>query len=141
VVSKRLFTVEEANTLIPRLELIMGKLQRNGLALREQVGELARVTGQSPESLTTAHILELRPQLATVVEETEALLGEIEACGGELKGLDLGLVDFPAEIDGELVLLCWQYGEKEIGYYHSFEAGFAGRKALDPNSRRQGPLQ
>jgi hypothetical protein len=132
VVSKRLFTVEEANTLIPRLEFIMGKLQRNGLALREQVGELARVTGQSPESLTTAQILELRPQLGTIVEELEALLGEIEACGGELKGLDLGLVDFPAEIDGELVLLCWQYGEKEIGYYHSFEAGFAGRKPLDP---------
>lgn len=139
--SKRLFTVEEANTLIPRLEFIMERLQRNGLTLREQVGELARVTGQSPESLTTAHILELRPQLGTIVEELEALLGEIEACGGELKGLDLGLVDFPAEIDGEIVLLCWQYGEKEIGYYHSFETGFAGRKPLDPNSKRPGPLQ
>ncbi len=139
--SRRLFTVEEANTLIPRLEFIMGKLQRNGLALREQVGELARVTGQAPESLTTADILELRPQLGMIVKELEALLGEIEACGGELKGLDLGLVDFPAEIGGEIVLLCWQYGEKEIGYYHSFEAGFAGRKPLDPDSKRQGPLQ
>lgn len=138
---RRLFTVEEANALIPRLELIMGKLQRHALVLREQVGELARLTGQEPETLTTAQIIELRPQLSMVVEELEALLSEIEACGGELKGIDLGLVDFPAEREGEIVLLCWQYGEKEIDYYHSFEAGFGGRKPLDPGQERPKPLQ
>ncbi len=138
---ERLFTIEEANALIPRLEFIMGRLQHHGLALREHIGELARVTGRPADSFTTAHILELRPQLGAMVEELAALLGEIEACGGELKGLDLGLVDFPAEIDGELVLLCWQYGEKEIAYYHSFETGFAGRRPLDPGRTQSGPLQ
>lgn len=136
-----LFTVEEANALIPRLEGIMGKLQRQGLALREQLAELARQTGQSLEELTTPQILELRPQLHPVLQELEALLGEIDACGGQMKGLDLGLVDFPAELGGEIVLLCWQFGEKEISYYHSLEGGFAGRKLLSPKAERPKYLQ
>jgi hypothetical protein len=86
-------------------------------------------------------VLELRPRLVPLVEEVKALLAEIEACGGQLKGLDLGLVDFPAERDGEIVLLCWQYGEKEIAYYHSFDAGFAGRQPLDPSKDRLPHLQ
>ena len=139
--SERLFTVHEANALIPKLELVMGQLQRHGVTLSAQIEEVARATGQAPETLTTAQLIELRPALAPVIEELETLLAEIEACGGELKGLDLGLVDFPTEIDGEVVLLCWQYGEKEIDYYHSFEAGFGGRKPLDPGQERPKPLQ
>ncbi len=129
--SERLFTVHEANALIPKLELIMSQLQRHGATLSAQIEEIAHATGQPPETLNTAQLIELRPELAPVIEELETLLGEIEACGGELKGLDLGLVDFPAEIGGEVVLLCWQYGEKEIGYYHTRQAGFAGRKPLN----------
>ena len=130
--SERLFTVHEANALIPKLEIIMEKLQRHSRTLQEELQELARVSGEPADGFTTAHLLELRPALRSVVEEAEALLDQIHTCGGQFKGLDLGLVDFPAEIEGEVVLLCWQYGEKEIGYYHTIEAGFAGRKPLDP---------
>jgi hypothetical protein len=140
-VSERLFTVEEANALIPRLEVIMGKLQRHGLALRDELAELARQTGQSLEELTTPQILELRPQLHPLVQELETLVSDIEAYGGQMKGLDLGLVDFPAEIDGEIVLLCWQFGEKEVSYYHSLEGGFSGRKPLSPKAERPKYLQ
>jgi hypothetical protein len=140
-VKNHLFTIDEANALIPRLEIIMGKLQRHGLELREQVSELAREIGQSIENITTVQILELRPHLYPVIEELEGLLGEIESYGGELKGLDLGLVDFPAEIEGERVLLCWQYGEKEVGFYHTVESGFAGRKPLAHGSSRPKLLQ
>jgi hypothetical protein len=129
-VTTRLFTLQEANALIPKLELIMSQLQRHGATLSTQIAEVARATGDPPHTLTTAQLLELRPALSPVIEAIERLLDEIDACGGEFKGLDLGLVDFPAEIDGEVVLLCWQYGEKEIAYYHPHDAGFAGRKPL-----------
>src|SRR5579862_5557916 len=112
----------------------MGRLQRHGAVLSEEIRAIAQTTGQPPESVTTTVVREMRPELGPLIEEVEALLGEIVACGGELKGLALGLVDFPAEVDGEVVLLCWQYGEKEVAYYHSREAGFTGRKPLDrPN--------
>jgi len=138
--SQRLFTLSEANALIPKLELVMGKLQRQSAVLREQVNEVAGGLGENPERLSVPQILELRPQLRPVIDEVEQLLAEIAACGGQMKGLDLGLVDFPAEMNGDVVLLCWQYGEKEIGYYHSFEAGFAGRQPLE-GSKRDNVLQ
>ena len=47
-----------------------------------------------------------------------------------VKDLDRGLVDFPAFRHGEEVLLCWQVGEDEIGYWHGVDDGFAGRKPL-----------
>jgi hypothetical protein len=42
----------------------------------------------------------------------------------------MGLVDFPAMIDGEEVLLCWRSDEPEVLYYHGLEDGFAGRKKI-----------
>src|SRR5262249_59435651 len=117
-----------------------GKRQRQSAVLREQVNEVAGGLGENPERLSVPQILELRPQLRPVIDEVEQLLAEIAACGGQMKGLDLGLVDFPAEMNGDVVLLCWQYGEKEIGYYHSFEAGFAGRQRLE-GSKRDNVLQ
>ena len=134
--NERLFTIEEAEALIPRLELIMSKLQRHNLAVRERLTEVMQQTEQPLSELTTTQILELQPHLRPVVEELETLIDELESWGVQLKGLDLGLIDFPAEINGERVLLCWQYGEKELGYYHSPEAGFAGRKPLRPNIER-----
>ena len=128
--AQRLFTVHEANALIPMLELIMGDLQRQSMRLREYIREVAAGTAIAPEHLQTARLVELRPEVAPVLEDMQRLLQNIEACGGELKGLDLGLVDFPGELDGKRILLCWQYGEKEIGYYHSPNSGFGGRKPL-----------
>jgi hypothetical protein len=136
-----LFTIEEANALIPRLELIMSKLQRQSVALREGLGEVAQQTEQPIEDLTTAQILELRPQLRPVVEELEGLIGDLESWGVQMKGLELGLIDFPALLNGEPVLLCWQYGEKELGYYHTADAGFAGRKPLHADVERSRVLQ
>jgi len=116
----------------------MGKLQRSGVQLREAVSEIAarHVDQGDPVDMTTVRILELRPELAPLVEEVEGLIAELQSHGVELKGLDLGLVDFPAEIGGEVVLLCWQFGESEVGYYHTLESGFAGRQPLDPTRVR-----
>jgi hypothetical protein len=136
-----LYTVDEVNALIPKLEVIMEQLQRNALEVRQQVQELARTSGQRLDEINTTQILELRPQLRELVAEVERLVSEIEACGGEFKGVDLGLVDFPAERDGDMVLLCWQYGEKEVTHYHTLEDGFGGRKPIDPRIGRPRYLQ
>jgi hypothetical protein len=61
---------------------------------------------------------------------------DIEKHGCYFKGLELGLVDFPAQLGGEVVELCWQYGEKEIAFYHRLDAGFAGRQPLKLPQRK-----
>lgn len=47
-----------------------------------------------------------------------------------LRDPDTGLVDFPAERDGERVFLCWRLGEERVGWYHSEQSGFSSRKPL-----------
>lgn len=133
---EKLFTLQEANALLPHLELLMDRLQGEGMRLREHLESAARATGRAPESFGVVELARVRPETRPVLEAMRRLVGDLEACGGQFKGLDLGLVDFPAVIDGERVLLCWQYGEKEIAYYHTPEAGFAGRKALPSVVRR-----
>jgi hypothetical protein len=140
-VERRLFTVEEANALIPKLEIIMGRLQRQGAELLRSIEDLAAETGRTAAQLTTNEIVSLKPGLGSVIDEIEQLVAEIEDCGGEFKGLDLGLVDFPMEMNGEVVLLCWQFGEKEIGYWHTLDDGFAGRQALPLHRPRGHYLQ
>jgi hypothetical protein len=89
-------------------------------------------------ALSTQQVLRLKPSLRPLFAELTQALQEIEDLGGHFKGLDLGLVDFPAKLGGEIVELCWQYGEKEIAFYHRRDEGFAGRRPLNPqrqNSR------
>jgi len=140
-VSEHLFNVHEVNALIPKLELVMGRLQQRGAELRRAIEMLAAERGEAAADLQTSDIVEQRPELRPLINEIEQLVGEIEECGGQFKGLDLGLVDFPAEINGEVALLCWQFGEKEVGYWHALEGGFAGRQPLPAHQPRSTYLQ
>jgi hypothetical protein len=47
-----------------------------------------------------------------------------------LRDPETGLVDFPGEVDGRRVFLCWRLGEDSIAYYHEEHVGFSGRKPL-----------
>jgi hypothetical protein len=54
----------------------------------------------------------------------------IQGTGVLVKDLNRGLLDFPAERDGRIVFLCWQYGEPTVAYWHDIDAGFVGRRPL-----------
>ncbi len=132
----RLFSVVEVNELIPRLELLIERIQVHAKDLRETLDQLAEESGKPAADLEVADVLSRWPDKREMIEELQHLVEQIHECGGHFKGLDLGLVDFPAEIDGEVALLCWQYGEKEVQHWHSLEGGFSGRKPL-PATREQ----
>lgn len=125
---QKCFTIEEANAMIPRLEMLMERMQAAARMLRSALQDADGE--ETPRPRTTAEVLRLRPDLAPQVHALEGTVSEVESLGCQFKGLDLGLVDFPTEIDGRLVLLCWQYGEKQIAYWHGPDEGFAGRRAL-----------
>ena len=125
---EKYFTIDEANALIPRLDMLMERTQRAALHLRS---ELQSDDEESPQrALTTADVIRSRPDLAASARALESAVEEIESLGCQFKGIDLGLVDFPARIDGKTVLLCWQYGEKQIAFWHRAEESFAGRRPL-----------
>lgn len=131
----RYFTVDEVNTLIPRLEMLMGELLRHAHRLRGAVVDVAANRGMHPNEVGTQILLQDRPELEDSLKAIQRAMEQISSLGGQVKGLDLGLVDFPSELDGQPVLLCWQFGETEVGYYHLPGEGFAGRRPLPDTVR------
>jgi hypothetical protein len=132
-----LFSLAEANELVPRLELILERMQRVGAKIREEMAILAQEIGEKRLAEISVHqLIQLKPAFHPLFEQLSQSVEEIESHGCFFKGLELGLVDFPAKIDGEMVELCWQYGEKEVSFYHGREEGFVGRRPLDPQRKQ-----
>lgn len=117
-----LFTVEEAraelHTLLPVLDDVV--------ALRAEAAELA--ASQLPGGRATG--LGGMAELKAAQARLDELMTTVQSTGAELKGLAPLLVDFPSELDGAPVLLCWLEGDRELGWYHRSDLGFAGRRRL-----------
>jgi hypothetical protein len=129
----RHFTPEEANEALAEVRPLVERM----VALRrEHVAALARqeeLDGRIRGNGGGIPPAELADTAAEVDREARALarvIDELVERGVEVKDIDEGLVDFPALRLGETVLLCWKLGEDEIGYWHTVDGGFAGRRAL-----------
>lgn len=113
-----IFTVVEAREVV--LEL-MPTLQRF-IALRADAAELgSSIRGQSLGGAMELHELNQR---------LESLMRTIQETGVQVKGWAPLLMDFPAFLDGENVLLCWLEGDLSLAWYHKAEVGFPGRRPL-----------
>lgn len=126
----RSFTVAQADACVPRLRLLLERVQQGALRLHREREALAQASGTEPGAVRVEAVLAARPELRRVVEEIDAAVAEIEALGAELKDVDLGLVDFPAVVGGDEVFLCWQFGEDRVRFFHRRTEGFAARRAL-----------
>jgi hypothetical protein len=123
----RLFDVEEAERMLPLIRVIV-KGMMDDHAERQSL--LDRLEGGS-EELSSREARALRTEIDTLTEKLAEAASELEVLGVEFKGIDLGLVDFPTTIDGELAYLCWSYGEDRIAFWHSPDGGYAGRRPLE----------
>ncbi len=122
----KIFTVEEANDLIPiirpKLEKIKARYAKIAL-LRESARAAATECGGGGMPSGTIYVKSLY--------EIGKLTTELDELGVQLKDYSRGLIDFPCSRNGQIVLLCWQLGEKEqIKWWHEIETGFSGRKPL-----------
>jgi hypothetical protein len=131
----RIFTAAEANELIPRLEILIREAQTLAGAFRQQIAELVKLEPVARE-LELPQIIRRFPQLREPATRMAQVAQKIESHGCVLKDIDQGLVDFPHEFeDGQVVFLCWQFGEPAVIAWHSVDTGFAQRQAL-PGARK-----
>jgi hypothetical protein len=72
-----------------------------------------------------------KAQREKAIQSAKDTLSEINAIGVQVKDLDIGLLDFPCMVNGEIVLLCWKMGEPTISHWHGTEEGYAGRRPID----------
>lgn len=115
------FTIDEARQLLPEVRSRAEDL----VTVRADLVEIRQALSDGSPSplgrLAEAKALEAR---------MSELLGWFPASGIELKGLAPLLIDFPAVLDGEPVLLCWLEGEPQLSWYHKASHGFAGRRRI-----------
>lgn len=141
--SSRTFTLDEAQELLPVLESLL-KRAIEGKKLVESVDAELQATAHrvfinGGTSLNIVHLARRKAEREKAFQRVKDALDEIDAIGVQVKDLDIGLLDFPCEVDGEIVLLCWKLGEKAIAHWHGVSEGFAGRKPIDariPKAKR-----
>jgi hypothetical protein len=131
----RFFTEVEANEALTVVRPTVERLVAARRAFLHVAGRLesvqARVAGNGG-GLDPARVRQLQEQVAEAGSAVATVVAELEALGVQVKDLDQGLVDFPAQHPehDEPVLLCWRLGEDDVAYWHGLEEGFAGRKPL-----------
>ncbi|MCB0258995.1 MAG: DUF2203 domain-containing protein [Calditrichaeota bacterium] len=116
---KKIFTPAEARQTLPLVRRIVNDI----LNLSYEINSLSALLGDDASG---------HPQIEEMLTHLDDYFREMEEIGCYYKdwGFSIGLVDFPAIIDGELVFLCWRSDEPEIRFYHSIDAGYAGRKEI-----------
>jgi len=138
--SDRTFTLDEAQSLLPVLESLL----RTAIEAKKLMDEVEaeqqalnhRIFLNGGMFLDVVPLARRKAERAKAEQRAKDALAEIDAIGVQVKDLNIGLLDFPCEVDGQIVLLCWKLGEKSIAHWHSTTEGFAGRKPIDERIAR-----
>jgi hypothetical protein len=138
--SSRTFTLDEAQDLLPVLESLLRTAIEGKQVIESVDAEFQALQQQihlrGGMSLNVVHLASRRAQREKALQRVKDAMAEIDAIGVQVKDLDIGLLDFPCEVDGQLILLCWKLGEKSITHWHGVSEGFAGRKPVDERITR-----
>ena len=138
--SDRTFTLDEAQSLLPVLESLL----RATIAAKKLIDEVDAEQQELNHRifLNGGMFLDVVPLARRKAERVKAeqrardALAEIDSIGVQVKDIEIGLLDFPCEVDGQVILLCWKLGEKSITHWHGTQEGFAGRKPIDERIAR-----
>jgi hypothetical protein len=133
----RLFSVAEANALIPFLEKGLSELaafRGEWRSLRKDIDVLSLISASAggASNPDTAELRSKRKRYRAVAAEMEKISASLEQTGCIVKHADEGLVDFYHLRAERLVFLCWKVGERSVRYWHPLAGGFAARQPLEP---------
>jgi hypothetical protein len=144
--SRKAFTVEEAEALLPGLETLLDRMREEVAAIdgrREQLQVLELISGEylrDPANPDHAEFVQHQEAIRIAAVRLETLIAD-EVHGRGIRfpagGLDHGLLDFPTTWQGRWIYLCWRSGETRITAWHEVDAGFAGRQPLTADQARR----
>src|SRR6201998_4423426 len=140
--SDRTFTLDEAQSLLPVLESLL----RTAINAKKVVDEADaeqqalqhRVFLNGGMFLDIVPLARRKAERAKAEQRAKDALAEIDSIGVQVKDLNIGLLDFPCEVEGQIILLCWKLGEKAITHWHGTSEGFVGRKPIDERIAKSG---
>jgi hypothetical protein len=127
-----LFTVDHANRTLPLVRRIVEDIVREHRRWQEGIVELDLLVSGVRADLPDPRAAALEKEVQAIAREIDVFQGELEVLGIQLKDRRIGLIDFPSELDGRRVLLCWRLGEPSVQFWHDENSGYAGRQPLSP---------
>jgi hypothetical protein len=138
--SDRTFTLDEAKSLLPVLESLL----RSAIAGKKVIEEFEaeqqelnhRIFLNGGTHVDVVPLARRKAERVKAEQRAKDAIAEIDSIGVQVKDLDIGLLDFPCEVEGEIILLCWKLGETSITHWHGTQEGFAGRRPIDERIAR-----
>ena len=130
------YDIDAADAAIPELDGILVRLGGQRAELVRLRGEV--LTGSGPGERASSTVTDrtapelrlTRLRMQGLIDQMAADVARIDELGLTLRDIERGLVDFPALVSGRQIWLCWQRGDRAIGWWHSLDTGFAGRLPL-----------
>lgn len=126
------YTPEQADRTLPLVRRIVEDIVLHYRRWAERMREYEVVTGSATFRPDDPRAGRLQREVQALADEIEGFEGELTELGIELKDYALGLIDFPAELNGRTVYLCWRLGEPSVRYWHELQTGYRGRRPLFP---------
>lgn len=139
----RYFTLKEAESLIPAIsECLQAAIEAKSQvgAIDNEMQELAaRICMVGGSEINPTMVARRKLERVSLVQSIEDAVKQIQSNGCVVKDLDIGLLDFPALLNGVEVFLCWKLGEAKIEWWHSTQEGYAGRRKIIDEFGYEGP--
>src|SRR5258708_3640990 len=124
-----LFTIEEANALLPQIENILKRFDQkkhkseklHDEILMEELLRERGSTGMQGSDLERLEnfLMEEIARLDNTIQEIESEIKAIRSMGCKVRNLSKGLIDFPAEQNGSAIFYVWKRGEDSVRYYRT----------------------
>jgi hypothetical protein len=136
----RTFTLDEAQSLLPVLESLLRAVIAAKKLIEQSDAEIQmlqhRIFLAGGTYVDIVPLARRRAERAKAEQRAKDALAEIDSIGVQVKDIDVGLLDFPCQVEGTTILLCWKLGEHAITHWHGVDEGFAGRKPIDARIAR-----
>jgi len=123
---ERIFSLAEANSLLPQLEELLLEIRKERKLLAKVEAEVKKAGDHAKQDGGTVY----GPRYIRAMEHITRTIEKIHEMGVLVKDLEKGLCDFPYLLDGRVVYLCWKLGEVEIRWWHETHTGYSGRQPL-----------
>ena len=121
------FSVNDANKILP---IVIKKFNYAKKAKAEVMKMEQQLTSEMTSTTSLEEYTIIKRKLNSSITKFYQSIEDLENTGVSLKGLDEGLLDFPAKRFDEEIWLCWKEGETEIKFWHEKDTGFMGRKPI-----------
>ncbi len=123
---EKLFSITEANSLLPELESMLLEIKQEQKMLKRMEPEVKKAAKNAELNGGTA----CGPRYVQAIERVVGGIERIQDLGVVVKDLESGLCDFPYMLDGRVVYLCWKLGEQEVEWWHEIQTGYRDRQPL-----------